>query len=372
MGTIIDYLKEYGGYSLREKPFNEVDNLVLSQFSYLKFDGMVPGTKEGKKAVSLRSLDLHKEKRKLFADERFLEENQALYQGMRESIRFSGLKLNYYENIINTETETQFSAVTLFLEDGTVYVAYRGTDETLVGWKEDLNLAFSQPVRGQLRSVEYLNQVGEKLSGRFYVGGHSKGGNFAVYGAVNCRRDIQDRILGVFSNDGPGFRPEIRKEWNDEWMKDRVVKIIPHSSLVGLLLEFHAVNYKVVESKTMGVLQHNPFTWLVQEDGFAEVKEVYKGRKFLDETLNQWILSLDEGELHTFVETLYEVVSASEAATLLEFTADWKTSVTAVVAAIKDLEEETASMLKKIVLSLFELMAERVKEQLQKKIGLVP
>lgn len=367
MGTIIDYLRENGGFTFEEKPFNEVDNLILSQFAYLKFDGMVPGLEEDGEAVTMGFLDAHRDRERMFADERFLKENTALYQGMLGSVRFSGLRLNYYENVVDTEEETQFSAVTLFLEDGTVYIAYRGTDETIVGWKEDFNLAFSRPAGGQLRSVEYLNRVGGRLTCGFYAGGHSKGGNFAVYAAMNCRKDIREKILRVYSNDGPGFRPEVRKDGDYEGIRDRVVKIIPHSSLVGLLLEYHAVDYTVVESRTLGLLQHNPFTWLVKEDSFVRVKEVYRGRRFMDETLNEWILSLDDDQIHSFVETLYEVVSASEAATLIEFTADWKKNVTAVVAAAKGLDGETASMMKKIVLSLFELAAERAKDQLQER-----
>ena len=368
MGTILDYLKDYGDYTFSEKPLNEVDSLVLCQFSYLKFDGMVPPIEERREPVSIQYLDRLPDKEKLFADERYRENNTALFQRMLDSVRFSSLRMNYYVTRVDTEKETQFSAVTFFLEDGSIYVAYRGTDETIIGWKEDFNLAFSEPVPGQIHSVEYLNETAAFFDRHFFVGGHSKGGNFAAFAAMNCEEGVQDRIIKIYSHDGPGFRPEIREAGHYERIADRVVKIIPHSSLVGMLLESHAAGYMVVESKSFGLLQHDPYTWLVKEDGFVRVKDIYKRRKFMDETLNEWILSMDEEHIHSFVDTLYEVVSASKAATLIDFTADWKKNMTAVVAALKELDKETASMIKRIIVSLFELTGERAKEEIKEGI----
>lgn len=365
MGTILNYIKEYGDYTFSEKPLNEVDSLILCQFAYLKFDGIVPPPGRDSVPVSMGYLDAHQDKDRLFADERYRENNTALFQGMLDSPRFSTLRMSHYVNRIETEQETQFSAITFFLEDGTIYVAYRGTDETIVGWKEDFNLAFSEPVIGQLRSVEYLNETASNFEKSFYMGGHSKGGNFAVYAAMNCRKDIQDRIVKIYSHDGPGFRPEIREQGHYERIAGRVEKIIPHSSLVGMLLESHAVGYKVVESKSFGLLQHDPYTWLVREDGFVRAKDIYKGRKFMDETLNAWILSMNEEEIRSFVDTLYEVVSASKAATLIDFTADWKKNMMAVVAAYKELDKETSCMIKKIIGLLFEIAGERAKEEMK-------
>ncbi len=365
MGTILDYIREYGDYTFSEKPLNEVDSLVLCQFAYLKFDGIVPGAGEHGDAVSMSFLENHQDKDRLFADERYRENNTALFRGMLDSARFSTLRMNYYVNMIETDKETQFSAVTFFLEDGTIYAAYRGTDETIVGWKEDLNLAFSKPVTGQLRSVEYLNEVASEFEKPFFMGGHSKGGNFATYAAMNCKEEIRNRIVKIYNHDGPGFRPEIRKQGNYDEIAGKVVKIIPHSSLVGMLLESHAAGYMVVESRSFGLLQHDPYSWLVREDEFVRVKDIYKGRRFMDETLNEWILSLNEEQIHSFVDTLYEVVSASKAVTLIDFTADWKKSMMAVAAAFKGLDEETASMLKRIIASLFELAGERAREEIK-------
>ncbi|NLL77546.1 MAG: DUF2974 domain-containing protein [Clostridiales bacterium] len=367
MGTIIDYLKEYADYTFTEKPMNEVDSLVLCQLSYLKFDGIVPDISEEKPFVTIEYVNRHQDKEKLFADERYRKENMALFDGMLNSVRYGSIKLNYYVNFIEPEKETQFSAITYLLDDKTVYLSYRGTDETIIGWKEDFNLAFSEPVPGQIYSVQYMNEVAGKFSKEFYTGGHSKGGNFAVYAAMNCRPEVRKRIVKIFSHDGPGFRPEIRESGHYEEIADRVVKIIPHSSLVGMLLGSHKDEYMVVESKTFGLLQHDPYTWLVKDDAFVSAKDIYKSRKFMDDALNEWILSLDQEHIHSFVDTLYEVVAASQATTLIDFTADWKKSMLAVVAAVKGLDAETAGMMKRIVISLFEIAGEKAREEIQER-----
>lgn len=366
METIIDYLEKYGDVSLLEKPFNDVDSLVLCQFSYLKFDGLVPGAGEKKPFLSLEELVQRECEGNLFADERYEKDNRALMEGILSGKRFGTLRLNYYVNEIDTEKETQFSAVTFALSDDSFYVAFRGTDETIVGWKEDFNLAFSDPVQGQLSSVDYLDFVGRQLEGILYTGGHSKGGNLAVYAAMNCDKKIQDRILRIYSHDGPGFRPEILQKCGYSRIADRIVKILPHSSLVGMLLESHE-NYQVVESKTFGLMQHNPYTWRVEDDHFLYVEDIYSGRKFMDRTLNEWILSMDEEEIHAFVDTLFTVIEASEADNLIDFTADLKKSMNGVLAAIKEVDEPTKEAVKKIIRSLFEMASERAKREIQYK-----
>lgn len=362
--TIIEYLKEFGQNLITKEPLNEVDGLVLCQLAYLKFDGLVPGVTESKKAVSMQEIYQHADFENLFGDTRYEKENRALFHGIMESRRFQNLRLNFYINIIEKEWETQFSAITYLLEDGTAYVAYRGTDENIIGWKEDFNMAFLNPVPGQAYSVKYLNMVTEKLNHRLKIGGHSKGGNLAVYAAMNSSEQIQERIINVYSMDGPGFRPEVLAESRYQEIKEKVVKILPQSSLVGMLFE-KDIQYKTVASKSFGLAQHNPYTWIVENDDFRIVSDIYESRKFMDDTLNEWILSLNEEQLTTFVDSLYQVISASEADNMIEFSADLKKSMNGMVSAIKNLDEETSSMLRAIIKSLFDLLKLRVKEELK-------
>ena len=368
MGTVLDYLEKYGKYSFQEMPMTEVDSLALCQLSYLKFDGMVPGQEEKAvlPAVTLESLKDHPDFEKLFADVRYEKPNRALYEKMISGERFRSLQLNYYINVIEQRWETQFSAVTYTMGDGTRYIAYRGTDETIVGWKEDFNMAFLSPVPGQAYSVEYLNSVAEKFDGPFYVVGHSKGGNLAVYSAMNCDAKLQDRIVKVYSMDGPGFRPEVLKNCDYEKIADRVVKILPNSSLVGMIFE-SGMYFQVVKSKTFGLLQHDPYTWLVTGNHLVRADHLYERRQQMDNNLNEWILSLNEQQLRTFVDTLYQVITASRADNLIDFTAEWKKSMNGVIAALKEVDEDTVEALKEIVRSLFEITRENRKKQVAAK-----
>ncbi len=366
MGTILDYLKEYGDYTLEEKPFSDVDSLVLCQFAYLKFDGMVPGPAEKMPAVSVQELAKHRDYDNLYADERYRKDNTALFQGIYQSRRFGDMRLWNYVNLIELDQETQFSAVICGLSGGITYVAFRGTDETIVGWKEDLNLAFSEPVPGQLLSVQYLEQAARTVQGRFYVGGHSKGGNLAVYASMSCDGGVRDRIERIYDHDGPGFRPEVRRNSAYEEIEDRIHKTVPRSSLVGMLL-YTEGNYKVVESKTIGLAQHNPYTWLIKDDSFRVVEEIRAGRKFMDQALNEWILSLDQQQMHTFVDTFYRVVQASETDNLIDFTANWFQSLHKIGAALKEVDGESANVIFQIMRALFEVVSAHAREQVKSR-----
>ena len=366
MGTIINYIEEYGDYTFSEKPFGEVDSLILCQFAYLKFDGLVPGVDDDAPPVSIRQVFENRDYDNLYGDERYREKNTELFLAMVHSRRFGSLKINYYVNQIELEKETQFSAVTFQPDEELYYIAYRGTDETIVGWKEDFNLAFSEPVPGQLMSVEYLEKSAGKIGKPFYMGGHSKGGNFAVYAAMNCRQDIQDNIVIIFNHDGPGFRPEVREKGQFDKIENRIRQTVPHSSMVGMLLSSER-NYRVVESRNFGLAQHDPYSWLIEKDNFQIVKQIYSGRMFVDTTINDWILSLNQEQMRIFVDTLYDVVKASEADNLIDFTANWKRSIQGIMSAIKNVDADTTKTMNDIMKALFEMLSQHTKEELQGK-----
>jgi hypothetical protein len=369
MGTLLDYLKEYGDYTLAEKPFCEVDSLILSQFSYLKFDGMLSEeAAQGaeSRVVSLEQIRRHEQYDSLYGDERYRRDNTALFLGMYDSRRFHNTKIMNYVNRIDLDTEMQFAAVTIVLPDDMVYVAFRGTDETIVGWKEDLNLAFSEPVPGQRMSVEYLNRAAETFRGAFHVGGHSKGGNLAVYASMNCQEAVRDRIVTIHDHDGPGLRPEVKAQGAYDEIAEKIRKTVPRSSLVGMLL-YSEGEYEVVESRTIGLAQHNPYTWLVRDDGFLIADDIRSGRKFMDKALNQWILSLSQEEMHTFVDTLYQVLLASETDNLIDFTANWMKSLHGIRMALKGLDQQTQKVILQILRALLDTVSCNLKERFRSR-----
>lgn len=366
MANIIDYVKEYGKFDFLQEPFNEVDSLVLCQLVYLNFEKFVPDFKENGQPVSIQSIYRQPDRERILDDYWYRENNIELFTAMTQSVRYGSLGMNYYVNIINEEDETQFSAMTYLMGDGSVYLAYRGTDANMVGWKEDCNLAFSKPIHSQYLSVEYMNRVSKYLSGGFFVGGHSKGGNLAVYAAMNCSDDVRERIIHVYNHDGPGFRPEIRKQGNYEAVRERISKYIPKSSIVGMILEDHT-DYEVVESKGVGLFQHNAYSWKVKEGSFIRAKNMTEVRMIRDAAVNEWILSLTEEEIHAFVDTLYEVVCASEAKNVFQFGDDIKKSVQSVMEAAREVDDSTKKMIQSILRALFEIMGERTAAELMDK-----
>ena len=361
MGNIVSYLEECGHLDFKEMPFNEVDALILSQFAYLKFDGLIPKITEEKDSVSFLHIAGHMDELVVFSDERYEKDNRLLFDGMLNCRRFSSMRFNYYAHIIDEAVETQFCAFTCFLEEALPVVVYRGTDENFVGWKEDFNMAFKKPVTGQHLAKLYLNQVGSLVFTNFIVCGHSKGGNLAVYSSMNTYPDIRNRIKRIYSFDGPGFRPEILKSEDYDTIADKIEKYIPKSSLVGMLLEEHE-DYLVVDSHSVGVLQHNPFTWRVKDAAFVGKEDVYKSSQFMNEALNEWILTLNDEQLEVFGDTLFYILEGCEMKNLVEITHDWKKGINNMIRASKDVEEDTRDKIYEILRILSDIVKENAKE----------
>lgn len=361
MRNIVSYLEEYGHLSFAELPFNEVDALILSQFSYLKWKGLVPKPSYTKEAISLNDMKETMDEAVVFSDERFEKNNRLLFERLTNAKRFKGMSCNYFTDIINEFVETQFCAITCFFPDMVPVVVFRGTDENLVGWKEDFNMAFKKPVPGQRLSALYLNEVGNRIEGEFMVCGHSKGGNLAVYSCMNVFDDIQKRIKRIYSFDGPGFRPEILNSDDYEKIADRIEKYIPQSSLVGMILENHE-DYMVIDSHSIGLLQHDPYTWRVGEASFIRKADVDKGSKFMNTALNEWILKLNEDQLEIFVGTLFHILEGCDSKNLIDMVVDWKKSINGMIRATKEVDEATKDEIQQIILLFIDVMKENLKK----------
>ena len=366
-GTILTYLKEQGDKSFQELPFNEVDALILCQFSYLKFDGLVPSVDASEPGIVLRELAGRPDKETLFSDERYEKVNRELFEGMAESVRFGGMKLNYYINLIEKSWETQFSAVTLFLENELPFLAFRGTDENLVSWKEDCNMAFLQPIPAQHCAKKYVSAVTRCFPGAFVMGGHSKGGNLAIFAGMNGTKTLQRRIKRIYNMDGPGFRPEVREKSAYDGIEDRIVKLLPRSSFVGMLFERDA-SYRVVESKNLGLFQHDPYSWIVKENHFVEAKEIRQGQMLMDSTVNDWIYSLSEEQIRMFIDVLFSVLEGSQAEDLIQMEEDKKKSMLGMFSAIKELDEETRKGMTEMLKGLFETAGRKALKEIDQRM----
>lgn len=346
MGNIIDYIREYGTYTLSERPFSDEDSLVIAQFSYLKLERVLPALREGHGGVTVGAIFHSDQFEELFADARFAEDNHALFEAIRTSRRFQTMQVADCEHRLDTAEPSQFFACTCLLEDDCVCVFFRGTDETLAGWKEDCYMSCRAPVTSQKLSAVYLDRAAGRYQGPLLVGGHSKGGNLAVYAAMHCEEQVRRRIRRVYSLDGPGFLPCHRAGTAYPEIQGRIRKIVPHSSLVGMLFEDSGA-YQVVESSAFGLLQHNPFSWIVREGRFVTVRDIYRGRRTAVEVLNRWIETMGPAEQEALTKALFTILDAAEVETLLDFSGNWAQAAGRMARALRDTDRQTAGELRR-------------------------
>ena len=368
MANILDYLDWRGDLTLAVSPFNEVDALLLAELSFIEFEGIVPPPELG------RGLRLRDAAEAFFARRKNRRTDMgllvpgdipAMLRAMANSRRFGDLLINAFEERIDEALEQQFAAVTLDLGDGTVYVSFRGTDDTLGGWKENLNMSFLAEVPAQERAVEYLARIARQYPDRkLRVGGHSKGGNLAIYSAVKCPQEIQDRIVGVYNNDGPGFLSDLSATAEHRRIAGRIHTVVPQSSVVGMLLE-HEKNVQVVHSTYEGIMQHDGFSWEVKGTRFVHLDDFSREGKLLDETIDAWADALSPQQRESFADALYEVLTATGARTLSELGGEKLKSAVSILKSYKSLDRETREALSGALKLLLRIGAKNVLESAQ-------
>lgn len=326
MSDLFDYLKWRSDVPLSVAAFNEVDNLVLAELAYSDFSGIVPsdGTPVPVTEVCERFFQMH-DKEEILKNTSFTAKAPLLMKQMVTGSRFGTTQLCWYVNDLDEEKTAQMSAVTYLLSDGTIYVAFRGTDSTLIGWKEDFDIGCLTETRGQLLAVSYLDLIAESFDAPIRVGGHSKGGNFAIYAASFCRPEIQDRIISVYSNDGPGFRKEVTEMPGYLRVLPKLCKIVPDTSMIGMLLADKAAR-RVVRSSAFGILQHDALSWSTERDRLEPAEPSELG-KLLNNVLASWIDGMDDNLRNSVTDTIFDAFEATGADTFHEIAQQkWKSA----------------------------------------------
>lgn len=313
MGNIMDYLDWRGDIPFSNDPFHEVDNLVLTQLAYVDFEGIVPGP-ESEDWVSIEEADqaywrTHTVKEVL--EERTLFHlAPLLLTKLKNSPRYAGMRLSRYTNTVLAQESEQMSAITFRLKDGMTYVAFRGTDDSITGWKEDFNLTFMEESPGQNKAARYLSQLPLSQGEELYVGGHSKGGNFAVYASAFCDEAVRKRISRVYTNDGPGFLESVTRKPGYQEILPRIISIIPEESVIGLLLD-SGYPYTVIKSSKKGLWQHDAMSWEVMRNRFLKAVSTTKRSVLMEKTMERWISGLTFEERKRFFDTVFAVIESS-------------------------------------------------------------
>ena len=376
MANLMDYLDWRGDLSFRADPFNEVDNLLCAMLGTPDFSMIIP---ENGQALPLRNvIDTYTELWGERGDRLGLLTSLHILPLLRrcaESLRYSQVKLSHFVNIVDDVRAEQFSAVCVHLPDGSCYIAYRGTDDSIMGWKEDFLLSVLDWVPAQKDALEYLKAVAADLDGELILGGHSKGGNLAVYAAVNAPEDIQRRIRAVYNNDGPGFRLSIRESEGYKRIEDRVFSILPQHSMVGILLERcgHPI---IVKSSRPAPDSHDGYYWELMGTRFVRCREFSRSAQAYSTAVERALAGKTTEERREFVDSFFLLLTATGARTLTEFFAPGSSAFLTLlrhsrrVPAVHDFVSEVARIaLKEYAEDVAEDMAEDMREYGKRLLG---
>ncbi len=348
MENIMDYLRWRGDLSFKQDAFNDVDNLLLSGFSYVDLREVFEGAGEKELPLSL-VCTLYFDRmqgKKLHLGALLPPSIFDMMKLMAESPRFASVRLTAVKSVARDDPDgpdgqAQWSALTFLFEDQTMYIAFSGTDDTLVGWKEDFNMAIYSTIPSQREAEAYVRQVALAYPDyKVRLGGHSKGGNLAIYSAAKCGQDVQDRIMTVYANDAPGFPRAFLADPDYRRVKDRVRLILPDQAFVGLLL-YHDARRTVVKSSEKSVRQHDCFTWLVEKNHFEEAEGLSGEALLLRKAVLAWMNDMTLEERKAFIETVYRVLTV-EAGTVTELVENRAT----LLRSYKNLEPEQRQIIR--------------------------
>lgn len=349
MANLLAYVREFGALPFSAHPFGAVDSLALTQIVYMPMEGLFPSDKPVSVADLGEFLTLE------YPDERFAD----FFQRKRcefskvcgKAVRFASLPILDYNSVFDPEKETQFCACTFALPDGNRFIAFRGTDLTVTGWKEDLNMSF-EPVPAQREAVNYVERAASAFSGSLLLGGHSKGGHLSLYAAAHAAPEVQRRILCAYSFDGPGVDAETLGGEGYARVKERVASYIPQSSVVGMLLCYHPV-YTVVKSTSVGLLQHDALSWQMKNGEFETLQGLDLSTRITDEALRKWIDSLTLEDRRMLTETVFRIISAIDSENLDPLVKDFTGSSLKMFGAVRKLEPERRADMRRLMRELY-------------------
>lgn len=281
-------------------PLNEVDALIVSQLVYFDFENHTLTVPLPIKALSC--LDLRKTKGKSM----MAKKHYRFLKKLIENEVYHNIEILDFICINETETQQQFAALTCRFAERGLFVAFRGTDSTIVGWKEDLNMSFSKTVLSQWTATDYLNRILNTYpDDSVYAGGHSKGGNLAVFAAAYASASFAERIIKVYNFDGPGFHSSIIESAAYQDILDKSVKYIPQASFIGLLMNSKETTY-VISSRQLSVFQHDPYTWRINEDHFIRKPLINPSSVYLNTTLNTWLETISDEQRMRVIDAFYQ------------------------------------------------------------------
>lgn len=349
MKNIMDYIHEYGNIPFSEKPFNEVDNLIFSQLAYTEYRGIVDYYGDG---ITLK--EAAKRFYAVYNDDDIgeligiSEKSAQLLKICAAASRYGTAVICHYINNVNDEIDKQFSAVHFILENGFDVVAYRGTDATVTGVKESAMLSYMFPVPAQIEALYYFQETCMKHKCDIILCGHSKGGNLAVFAAVNCSNSLKKRIKAVYENDAPGFPKYFFDRYDYQQIKDKIHLLTPQGSIIGRML-YHDAKPTIVRSAASGLKQHQALTWETNGDSFVQSGKYDYFSDFINDYLNNLLDYVSDEELELFFDTLESVALNTGVEDFYDFKELDIRKALSVIDSVGSLDEEQKEKFKRIL-----------------------
>lgn len=320
---ILNYIEWRGDLPFDVAPLNEVDMAIFSELTYLDLNGIVPDF------FSLKWISIKEISDKFFNMDKRSEKPVGLIipntmvkmlKMLSESERFKNVLVSNYVNNLNVKEERQFCALTFRLTKKIDCVAFSGTDDTIIGWKENFNMIYKYPISSQIQAVDYVNKTSNYFAKNIYLCGHSKGGNLAVYAGLMASDKIKKRIVKVYNFDGPGFDKDMADKL-DSYEYKKVIEYIPQGSVVGRLFD-HKESAKIIKSDGIGFNQHDMFLWKINKTRFVE-SEAEPESLAIDKTVKEIVKELSFEDRELVVEGFYKLLSSANTQTLIDMSAKW-------------------------------------------------
>jgi hypothetical protein len=360
MASLFDYISWRGDLEFDKLPFNPVDNIVFSQLSYLPMEGIVPGTKDHDTItvgeLAAKYATIQRDNPSEIRNDITVNDAISVINAIGSAPRYKNCRLFAYTNNIDLEQEKQFAAYCAIIGrkrlSRKMLVVYRGTDMTLVGWKESFNMSLITSIPSQKEAVSYLEKTAKRYHYPLIIAGHSKGGNLAVYASAFCSKRVRKRVSVVYSNDAPGFHKQVTESEGYKAICPRIRSFIPQSSLIGMLFE-HGETPMVVKSAANGPMQHDLCSWEVTYNNMADAGELTPQSRLVNNIISEWINQIDEGQRQQFIQAIYKILVSCDANSLTDLTDDWKTTASGIINALINMDKPTKKLLGKIIGDLF-------------------
>ncbi len=341
--NLFDYLKWRGDLDMSRLPFSVEDQLILSTLVYVNFHPYIDDDSStiGKAVARILEHGYDEKNYRVQNDHRLLEM-------IDHSPRFADLVVSDSVEHFDEKISCQFYAFTVHLPGDRIAICYRGTDLTLAGWKEDFDMAFENVVPSQADALEYLTCVaGKYKKDSLILTGHSKGGNLAVFAAANAPEYVKSRITAVYNNDGPGFNEDSPTKNKLPSIRDKVVTIVPSSSIIGMLME-HTLEYLVVESSSFSIFQHDPYSWVFDGPHFKYADERSKESLLMDRISTSWLKTMSREEREHFVDVVFMVLGAGGVSDFRSYSKQLLQRQGDIIKAYRSLSSNERALLRKI------------------------